>query len=261
MDLQGNIDERQSSLEALLARLLLAFYTIELILNRILIRILIFIPHSRILDILAVATTYGGRFALNITSILGASIITFSAIKRRGYSLALAVLFVVLVLTDYLELIRLYWLLPIIAILVALKDRRRVVESLALASLAATSMSASPIIHYASQILWIAAPLPAVSRRRLHALKWSVPLAILVLIPTLANPYIMSQILIFGMGLVSPWLLPVGIIVYSLAEPSWGRYGLLITGPRLQLSNQIISLTGLYLAEINSIGGGRGRKA
>lgn len=70
----------------------------------------------------------------------------------------------------------------------------------------------------------------------------------------------MGQILIFGMGLVSPWLLPIGIVLYSLAEPSWGRYGLLLTGPRLQLSNQIITLAGLYFWEVGNAASGRDRR-
>lgn len=258
--MQGNASDRNDHFETLLTRLLLILYTTELMLNRILIRILIFIPHNKVLDVLAVATTYGGRFALNATALLGAVIIALQAVRRRGPSLALAILFAVLLLTDYIDLVKLYWLLPAFAALLVFKDRRRLIESLALVFLAATSMTPSPAIHYISQALWIAAPLPFITRRRMHALKWSLPLAILTLIPTIANPYIMGQIMIFGMGLVSPWLLPVGIILYSLAEPSWGRYGLLLTGPRLQLSNQIISLASLYLAEINTRMGARGKR-
>ncbi len=251
--MQGDNDGKHTNSEALLARLLLIVYMIELILNRILIRILIFIPHSKMLDILAVATTYGGRFALNATTLLGFVIIALQATKKKSLSsLAFATIFVILLVTDYFNIVKLYWLLPVLALLLALKDRRRAIESFAVIFLAATSISTSPIIHYISQALWVAAPLPFITRKRVHALKWSLPLAVLTLIPTIANPYIMGQILIFGMGLVSPWLLPVGIILYSIAEPSWGRYGLLLTGPRLQLSNQIISLAGLYLAEINT---------
>lgn len=94
-----------------LARLLLIFYLIELMWNRILIRILIFIPNSKALSAMATITAYGGRFALNATSPLGALIIVLQALERRGLSLAFTILFAVLIITDYLGLVKLYWLL------------------------------------------------------------------------------------------------------------------------------------------------------
>lgn len=62
-------------------------------------------------------------------------------------------------------------------------------EALALVSLATTSMTPSLLAHYASQALWLATPIPSVTRRRMHALKWSLPLAALALLSIMVNPY------------------------------------------------------------------------
>lgn len=240
-------------------KILTALYVLELILNRVLIRTLIFIPYGPVLAVVAAATNYGGLFALNSTLILSVLVLAVRLLEFGLVGLLSALLLAIIALADYLGVVKLYWVLLGLALALIALDRRRILESLALIALLASSLTPSAPAHYASQILWLAAPLPHLSRRRFKALTWSAPLAALSTVFILISPYYMGQILIFGMGLISPWLLPIGIILYSLAERFWGLYALLLTGPRLQLSSQVFVLAALYLSDFRPLRrGGKG---
>ncbi len=245
----------QPSVFNVVAFILLWVYILELLLNRILFRILIFIPQNRIVDIMASLTTYGGRFALNLTVLLGVFILAL-AYRRVIYSIPV----LALIILDSAGLIKLYWGLLIVAIIIVLTGKSRILEALFLASLVAASITTNPYVQYTSNVLWLLAPLPFIDKSRIKALKWSLPLSLLLLAAVVANPYIMGQILILGMGLLSPWLLPPAVILYSLSKPSMGRYSLLLTGPRLQLSNQVIAMAALYTSDIISIKGASSKK-
>ncbi|MEB3779635.1 MAG: hypothetical protein GSR85_05315 [Desulfurococcales archaeon] len=232
----------------IIARVLLWIYLLELLLNRLLFRILIFIPQNQIVDIMATLTTYGGRFALNLTVLMGLLVVAVTY-NRIFYSIPI----LVLVALDSVGLVKLYWGLLLVALLVAIIDRRRIIEALFIASLVLASITPHPYIQYLSNALWILAPLPYITKNRLYALKWSLPISLLLLIAIVGNAYIMGQIFILGMGIITPWLLPPAIVLYSLSKPSMGRYSLLLTGPRLQLSNQVIVIAALYIADIIAI--------
>ncbi len=239
-------------------KILLILYVIELLLNRILIRTLIFMPNNQVTNALAALTSYGGRFALNATMLISILIL---AVYYRRVLYALPV--IILLLLDFTGIVKAYWGLVLVAAVLAWNDFKRGIEALLIAFLVASSISTNQAIVYGAQILWLLAPIPYISRSRVKALSWSLPLSMLILLATLKSPYIMGQILILGMGIVSPWLLPPAIVLYSLSEPSWGRMSLLLTGPRLQLSNQVASIAALYAGDLltrghNSDNGGGG---
>ncbi len=234
-----------------LSTALLATYVVELLFNRILIRIWIFIPSSSVTRLLAEIVSKTGLFALNLSVVLGLVILgLIAAIRRDIVAAIIAMATLVLSIADYLGVIRLSWALFLVAGLILVRDKRRVAEATALAVLALTSFTSSLLVAYLSQILWLLAPIPLVTRKRVKGLRWSIPISVLVAGLILLNTYAASQILTFGMGILNPWFLVAGLIAYSLAGRP-GLYGLFLTGPRLQLSNQIITLVALYLVEMN----------
>ena len=230
---------------------LLVTYIVELLFNRILIRIWIFIPSSSTTRLLAEIVSKTGLFALNLSIVLGLIILGLIAAIRKDVAAAIiAIATLILSITDYLGVIRLSWALFPVAGLIIVRDKRRILESIALAILALTSFTSGLLVAYLSQMLWLLAPIPLIARKGLKGLRWSIPVSVLVAGLIFLNAYAVSQILTFGMGILNPWFLVAGFIVYSLAG-RLGLYGLFLTGPRLQLSNQIITLVSLYLVEMN----------
>ncbi|MCE4601935.1 MAG: hypothetical protein F7B18_01995, partial [Desulfurococcales archaeon] len=109
----------------------------------------------------------------------------------------------------------------------------------------------APTLVYAANLLWLLAPIPVIIMEgaRLRGLRIGLPLALLLLYGIYRNPYITGQVFIFAMNLVSPWLLPLAIVLYSLS-PSPARISLLLTGPLLQLSNQVLVIASTYSYEL-----------
>ena len=232
---------------------LLATYVIELLFNRIFIRIWIFIPSSSTTRLLAEIVSKIGLFALNLSVILGLIVLgLIVAIRKDAAAAITAIATLILSITDYLGVLRLSWALFLVAGLIFVRDKRRVTEALALATLALTSFTSNLLVAYLSQVFWLLAPIPLITRKGIKGLRWSIPISALIAGLVFLNAYAVSQILTFGMGMLNPWFLIAGLIVYSLAG-RLGLYGLFLTGPRLQLSNQIITLVSLYLVEINRI--------
>lgn len=232
---------------------LLATYVIELLFNRIFIRIWIFIPSSSTTRLLAEMVSKIGLFALNLSVILGLIVLgLIVAIRKDAAAAITAIATLILSITDYLGVLRLSWALFLVAGLIFVRDKRRVTEALALATLALTSFTSNLLVAYLSQVFWLLAPIPLITRKGIKGLRWSIPISALIAGLVFLNAYAVSQILTFGMGMLNPWFLIAGLIVYSLAG-RLGLYGLFLTGPRLQLSNQIITLVSLYLVEINRI--------
>jgi len=241
-----HIEERQL---LLLWKLLLVFYILELLFNRLLFRVLIFIPPGRVLDVLSFLTSQLGLFSLNATVVLPALILLLHA--RTPLSLAV----LALALLDAVGVASVSWALIGVSLLPLYLSRKRLLEALLLVFLALTSLSPSPEVVVASNILWLVAPIPLVlGARPLRALALASPFILLSLALALRSYYITGQVLSLGMGIVDPYLLPLAIALYSMSGRP-GPLSLLITGPTIQLSNQVLALAAAYIVDQQS---GRG---
>ncbi|MCE4613617.1 MAG: hypothetical protein F7C07_07300 [Desulfurococcales archaeon] len=235
----GVIDERQL---ALLWKLLLAFYILELILNRLLFRVLIFIPPGPLLDLLNVLTSEVGLFSLNAVTILSA-IILLLHFRAPAALIPLVMLFL-----DIVGLAKASWALLAVALVPLYLSARRFLESLLMVFLALTSLTQSPGVVVAATILWLIAPIPLLGKVSWRNLLVAAPFILVSLAMAYRNYYIAGQILSLGMGLMDPLLLPLAIVLYSLAGFP-GPLALLITGPSIQLSSQVTVIAAAYMVE------------
>ncbi len=229
----------------------LILYTLELIINRTLYRVLVFMPPfisariSGAVDLLGRAFI-DGTLVSSIAMLLASGVWWYT-----GTVLGLAVL-------DYAGVgpVKLYYALLLPAALAVYVDRRRALEALLLALMVLYPLTGEALLFYAASIAWLLAPLPFISSRNKWTLKYTVPLALLLLYALFKNPYIMSQVFIFSMNLATPWLLPLAVVLYPLAY-STGRLTLLLTGPIPQLSNQILVIAAGYIHDYLDSNGGR----
>ncbi len=231
----------------------LILYAFELIVNRTIYRVLVFMPPfisariSGAVDIL-------GRAFIDGTLVSSIVLLALSGVWwYTGPVLGLAVL-------DYAGIgpFKLYYALLLAAGLVLYIDRRRVLEAAMLTAMALYPLTGWAWLFYAASIIWLLAPVPFISRSNTWTLKYTIPLAILLLYASYRNPYIMSQVFVFSMNLATPWLLPLAIVLYPLAF-STGRMALLLTGPIPQLSNQILVIAASYIHEYQEAKGGNGK--
>jgi hypothetical protein len=237
-------------------------YLAELILNRTLFRVEVFMPPGPLLNALRVATSIGGLAALNFTVLASSASLLALAVQRRRVSVFSAAILAAVVL-DHLGVVKAYWGLVVLSVALLLHaGARRAVEAalfilMPLAS--ATGLAAAVrIAHYA----WLAAPLPHLLRQEATSTAkiWrrvtiSAPVTGALLAAIHANPYIAGSVLAFAMGLLNPWYLPAAVMLYT-AAPTSEALSLLLTGPQLQLSNQVLVLSAVYLASISRVGKG-----
>ena len=235
----GVVDERQLSF---LWKLLLLFYVLELIFNRLLFRVLIFIPPGPILDLLNNLTSNVGLFSLNAVTALSVLILLVH-FKTPAALIPLATL-----LLDAAGLAKTAWALLVVALIPLYLAIKRLPETLLLAFLALTSLTQSPYVVVPATILWLAAPIPLLGRGSPRNLLRSIPFIAISLAMVYKNYYITGQILSLGMGLMDPLVLPAAIALYSwVGRP--GLLSLLITGPSLQLSSQVVAIAAAYMVE------------
>lgn len=230
---------------------ILALYLVELLFNRILFRVIIFIPYGPVQDAIGDVITVVGVASLNFTVL--ASLATLALLSvfldRFRYIPAIIALFAVF---DYLGFAKLYWTLPLVSAYIIAVEPRRVAEALFLALLAVESMVIDPRVSIASNLAWLVLPVTVIALKGSVNRKWllraALP-AIIALSVTAGNTYIAGQVFIFAMGLLNPWMLAPAILLYSAAG-STALLGTLLTGPSIQLSSQILALSSLYLLEI-----------
>ena len=255
LDLQG-LRGLASGWLGLAVPLIAVLYLVELIFNRVVFRVVIFIPPGPVQDAFGSAVAFIGTLSLNLLTL--ASIATLAALALlMGRWAYVPALILVAYLADLAGLVKAAWSLPLLAAYLLVASPWRATESLTLLAATANSFLISPAIAWLSNLLWLLAPLgPLAARlrgswpgrpgRRLWIL--AAIFTLLSLLMVAHNSYIAGQILVFAMGLLSPWLLPPAIPLYA-ATGSLGSLGLLMTGPGLQLSNQILVLSSLYLGE------------
>jgi hypothetical protein len=245
--LVGAVSERQVFL---LWKLVLLFYVLELVLNRLLFRVLIFMPPGPVLDALNLLTSEVGVFALNATVVLPVVVLALHA------RTPIALIVLALSLLDAAGVASVSWSLFLLALVPLYLSPRRVPEALLLVFLALTSLTPSPEVVVAANLLWVLAPLPVVVRQwSWRRLAMAAPFMLASLAMAARSYYITGQILSLGMGIVDPLLLPLAIALYSTTgKPS--HLPLLLTGPTMQLSNQALVLAASYIVEQRLRGGG-----
>ena len=226
-------------------QLLLLLYAIELLFNRTLMRVLIFIPPSGVRSALELLTSYLGLLALNATLIL--PLVSMFI----GLGVGVGIIFLGGLLADFIGLFKVKYLLIPLALAVTYMDRRLLWPSLIVSLMVLSSSFTHLYLGWLVTILWALYPLPQIVRRRVAVDRWTylaVALASLLTVGLLANPYHVGQVFILAMGIVSPWMLPVALVIYGLAPRSRFATTLLLTGPGLQLSNQVLMLA-LFVME------------
>jgi len=244
--------------------LIAVVYLVELIADRIIYRVVIFIPPGPVQDALGSVVAFLGTASINMLTL--ASLATLAALTlvmgRWGYVPAMIA---AAYLLDLAGVVKAVWGLPLLAAYLLVVSPWRVTESLALAAITANSLVISPTVAWLANLLWLLAPLGPLAARlkgSWHArpgrklLAAAAVFTLLSLAMVARDPYIAGQILVFAMGLLTPWLLPPAIPLYA-ATGSPGSLGLLMTGPSLQLSMQILVLASLYLGEAVLQRGGR----
>ena len=239
-----NLPPSLSLLKPVLAQVIALVYALELIVNRTLYRVLVFMPPS-ISRPMALVVDSLGRVFIVLTIILPLALLAMAS--PVYYTL----LYLAALILDYGGVVKLSLALLATALVLVYRDRSRVLEALLLVLMAIHPYIDAPALVYAANLLWLVVPIPAIILRgaRLRWLGVSLPLALVLLYGIYRNPYITGQVFIFAMNLVSPWLLPPAIVLYSLS-PSPARISLLLTGPLLQLSNQVLVIASTYSYEL-----------
>lgn len=221
--------------------LTLIIYSLELVLNRTLYRVLVFMPPQVSSRMSLIVSTWGSVF------LAASTLFPIATVTIANYTLG--GLLTLAWILDYIGVFKIGALLGALAIYIVYRlEAKRILEAILLAVMSINIFISHPMLVYAANILWLLTPLPYMSKSNLGNLKYSLPIALLALYAVYHAPYITGQVLIFAMNLVSPWLLPPALILYSLA-PSPGRIALLLTGPLLQLSNQVLVIISSYLTE------------
>ncbi|ABO09320.1 hypothetical protein [Pyrobaculum calidifontis] len=215
----------------------------EFLLNRTLNRFWIFVPQNQFTHALFLAIQWGGYIAM-----IALYVLAFAYLGLWG-SLPLAL--VALVVTA-LDLSAAYIgvglrLMPILPLVYALFFRSR-----AGYVVAAYYLAQGVVNLYAPQLLWVTPylewawafmPLVGVfiSGIRHGAWKLASAAALATAAAVAASPYYMGMILVFGMGLTQPWLLPVAVFLSLLQRERLFMYSLLV-GPQAQLSVHYLTL-------------------
>ncbi len=227
---------------------LLFLYALELLFNRTLMRVLIFIPPSGVRGALEFLTSYLGLLALNATLVLSL------AGMFLGLGVGVGVIFLGGLVADFAGLFKVKYLLIPLALAVTYMDRRLLWPSFIVSLMVLSSSFTYLYLGWLVTILWALYPLPQIIRRGVTVDKWTylaVALATMLAAGLLTNPYHVGQVFILAMDIVSPWVLPVALLAYGLAPRSRFATTLLLTGPGLQLSNQVLMLALFMIEEAN----------
>ncbi len=236
--------------------LIAVLYLVELITNRIIFRVVIFIPPGPVQDAFGSIIAFIGTVSINLLTLASLAMLV-AAIPLMGRWAYIPALIILAYFLDLAGLVKAAWILPLLAAYLLLVSPWRITESLALTAMTVNSFVVSPALAWLANLLWLAAPLGPLAARLKGSLParpgkklWitAVVFTALSLLMVVHNSYIAGQILVFAMGLLSPWLLPPAIPLYA-ATGSLGSLGLLMTGPGLQLSMQILVLASLYIGE------------
>ena len=217
-------------------------------------RTVIFVPGGAAKELLYYTTNVGGLAALNITLALSLAAVAIAVVhaanSRRVLNLTASATIIALVVLDLTGVYNAYWALLLVPpLVVSVWGIRGLPAALLILFYPIYSYTGQTPLHVALQFLWLAAPLPlmslSITARRLLAI---TIVSVISLMLTAANVYIMGQILVFGLGLLNPWLLAPAIILYSLAKGRLAK-ALLATGPIIQLLHQVTVIASLALLE------------
>ena len=224
---------------------LLIFYILELIFNRTLMRVLIFIPPGKIQVLLSVFTSVGGLVFLNITVVFSIILLLLLAYQKKLFPSIIIFIYIL----DMLDILKIRWVAGLLALYLIAKNPKKVLESIILLSILYNTLYPSTLSAYITLLIWTFLPLAYTNRKNFKKTLVIAPLAILLLFAVYKNPYITGQVFMLSMGINNPWFLPIAIITYSLSySPS--RLTLFLTGLQLQLSNQILVISSVYLTEL-----------
>ena len=213
-------------------------------------RTLVFIPPSPVRSAMEALTSYLGLFALNATLILPffGMLVSFTG---------LGLVFLAAAVADYVGLFKLKFLLLILAIMLTYYRRDMLPASIMLSLMVLSSTFTHLYLGWLTSLLWTLLPLALIARKGIVIDKWSylaAGLSALLFVGTSFSPYHMAQVFILAMGIVSPWLLPLGVLLYGIAPRNRLFTALLLTGPTLQISNQVLLLS--YYTALEIAGGG-----
>ncbi len=227
---------------------LLFLYSLELLFNRTLMRTLIFIPPSSVRSALEFLTSHLGLLALNATLVLPL------AGMFMGLGVLVGIVFLAGLVADFAGVFKIKYLLLLLTFVLTYMDRRMLWPSLLVALMVLSSSFTHLYLGWFVTILWALYPLPYIIREGVTVDRWTylaVALASTLSVGLLANPYHVGQIFILAMGIVNPWMLPVALVTYGLSPRSKLASTLLLTGPGLQLSNQVLMLALFMMEEAN----------
>lgn len=224
---------------------LLAFYILELIFNRTLMRVLIFIPPGKIQELLSVFTSVGGLIFLNITVVFSIMLLLLLVFQKK----LVPILIIISYVLDLLGIVKIKWIIPILALYFVAKNPKRILESIILLLVLYNTIYPSAIVAYVTLLVWTFLPLAYTNKKNIKKTIMIIPIAILLLFAIYKNPYITGQVFMLSMGVNNPWFLPIAIIIYSISySPS--RITLFLTGLQFQLSNQVLVISSAYLTEL-----------
>jgi hypothetical protein len=218
-------------------------------------RVVVFIPPGPVQEAFGEAVATLGLAALNASAILGAAALAAALALEDRRALRAAYAFTLAVAALNLAGVAgAHWALIALAPAVATVDPRRAPESLFMLLMVLAVLLPSAAASLAANVAWLLLPLAHIAlvkgwRVERRWVKRSAPFALLALAFAARDPYIASQVLIFAMGLLSPWYLAPATLLYA-ATGSIGMLGILLTGPGLQLSFQPIVISGLYALEL-----------
>lgn len=214
--------------------LLLLF--LDLLLNRTLNRLWIFIPQNPFTHALFLGIQWAGY--VSMLALYVYSFLLIGSWGKRGVPLGvLALVLTALDLSkDYLGFgVKALFLLPLIF---SVFFKHRVAIAYSLYYLAEGIIKLTKPL-YLAQLEWAWALLPLVGGWRFR--KIAVILAALLLVLIAASPYYTGMIFVFGMGLSQVFLLPAALFLSLSSKSKYPLYSLLV-GPSVQLSVHYITL-------------------
>ncbi len=240
---------------------ILLFYLAELLLNRVIFRIIVFIPPGPAQEAFGSAVAVLGLAFLNASALASAlAVAALLLVEERRVLRALYALTLALIPLNLAGLAGMYWAAIALGAAVTTVNPLRAPEAMYFyLSLLAEAVPSSYTSALAN-IAWLVLPLVylALVRRGSVERRWlvrSLPAALIAAGFAARDPYIASQVLVFAMGLLNPWMLAVAIPLYA-ATGSRALLGVLLTGPEMQLSFQPVVLVALYGIELRGGGGG-----
>ena len=241
--------------------IIIMLYMLELILNRVIFRVIVFIPPGPVQEAFGRVIAVLGLAFLNASALAGIiALLTLIVLEERRLLKAAYATTLALLALNLAGLTGMHWALIIFAPLLATVRPERSLEALFLLLATLATLKPSATLHLVLNLAWLALPalyIIVINGFRIERawIKRSLPAFIVALLFAARDPYIASQVLVFAMGLLNPWYLPPAILLYS-ATGSWGLIGILLTGPQIQLSFQPLILIALYGLE--AYGRGRG---